>query len=373
MRDVVFVPYSEQNEYHNLLTAALADHDVQTHKGTTRAGFGSREELLGLLFPLVRFAFDPEVDIDIVHVVWTGPLFLQAGYTPSKTVNRALSIVRGTILILNAYVLRLFGIRIVWTVHNKYNHEKDHVTINLAVNKLFATACDALTVECEHAKTIVSDAFGVQAGKISVIPEGNYIDAYPNDVTRGEARKRLGLPSDATVIVNFGRIRPYKGVPQLVKAYKTVRTVDSHLLIAGSPMDEEIRQDVLRRTNMEPDITSDLQFIPNDEVQLYMNAADIVALPYRDILTSGSALLAASFGRPVVAPAMGCVPAVVQREGGLLYDSEDADELEDALQNGLKSDNLDAIGVDNRRRAESLSWSDVAEQTAELYDAVTRA
>ncbi|WP_164471736.1 glycosyltransferase [Halosimplex salinum] len=320
----------------------------------------------------MRFIFDSEFDVDVVHVVWTAPLFLQAGYTRWGTLNKILSVVRGAILVLNAYALRGLGVRLVWTVHNEHNHEREHLAINLAVNRQFAAACDALTVECERARSIVCDSFDVAETKVTVIPEGNYIDAYPNDVSRAEARERLGLPSDATVVVNFGRIRPYKGVARLVDAYRTVRTSDSHLLIAGSPLNEEIRRDVLRRTETEPDVTTDLRFVPNDEVQLYMNAADIVALPYRDILTSGSALLAASFGRPVVAPTMGCVPAVVRGHDGLLYDPDGPDGLEDALRDGLESDDLNAVGAANRRRAESLSWTAVAEQTAELYDVVTQ-
>ena len=45
-----------------------------------------------------------------------------------------------------------------------------------------------------------------------------------------------------------------------------------------------------------------LRYISDEETQIYLRASDLVVLPYRDILNSGSALLALSFDRPVWLP-----------------------------------------------------------------------
>jgi len=50
--------------------------------------------------------------------------------------------------------------------------------------------------------------------------------------------------------------------------------------------------------------------------------ADAVVLPFRDILTSGSAILALSHGRPVIAPALGCLPGTLPSDATFLYDAD---------------------------------------------------
>ena len=45
-----------------------------------------------------------------------------------------------------------------------------------------------------------------------VIPHGHYRGIYP-DISREEARRRLGLRTDERVILWFGKIKRYKGLP----------------------------------------------------------------------------------------------------------------------------------------------------------------
>ena len=81
-----------------------------------------------------------------------------------------------------------------------------------------------------------------------------------------------------------------------------------------------------------------------------MNAADVVVLPYRRITTSGAAMLAWSFGKPVIAPAL---PAFVESMDnapflGILYDPTDPAALRNALQQ--------ATAIDWQAHRASKSW-----------------
>jgi len=58
-----------------------------------------------------------------------------------------------------------------------------------------------------------------------------------------------------------------------------------------------------------------LKPVPHAEVQLYFAAADVVVLPYKNILNSGAALLAVSLGRPVCVPALGSLMELQQKLG----------------------------------------------------------
>ncbi len=96
------------------------------------------------------------------------------------------------------------------------------------------------------------------------------------------------------------------------------------MLISGRP---ERRHRHLVETAAESDrrIKLDLRRIPSNEVQLLFSAADLVVLPFSDIMHSGSAMLALSFDRPVLVPARGSLPELQMRVGSewvRTYDGE---------------------------------------------------
>jgi glycosyltransferase involved in cell wall biosynthesis len=91
-----------------------------------------------------------------------------------------------------------------------------------------------------------------------------------------------------------------------------------------------------------------------------------VVLPFRDILTSGSAILALSHGRPVIAPAMGCLPGTLPADATFLYDPDAEGALAGAMREAVGSD-LAAMGQRARAYADTIEWAPIAEQTAALY------
>ena len=80
----------------------------------------------------------------------------------------------------------------------------------------------------------------------------------------------------------------------------------------------------------------DLGFVPDEELQVYLRAADVVACPFLEIFTSGSVLLAMSFERAVIAPRRGCVTETLDEAGGILYDADDPQGLEGALRVAMR-------------------------------------
>jgi glycosyltransferase involved in cell wall biosynthesis len=87
-------------------------------------------------------------------------------------------------------------------------------------------------------------------------------------------------------------------------------------------------------------------------------------------MTSGSVLLAMSFGCPVVTPAMGCIPAVLpDDDGAFLYDQGDEESLRTALRTAHSTprDELAAMGQRNYDRALGLDWDDIGDDTVDIY------
>jgi beta-1,4-mannosyltransferase len=98
---------------------------------------------------------------------------------------------------------------------------------------------------------------------------------------------------------------------------------------------------------------------------VFLRAADAVVLPYRDVLTSGSAILAMTFGLPVVAPRIGCLPEAL--DGcSILYDPDRPPGLRAALDEALRAD-LRALGARAAAVAASLDWGMVGARTAAIY------
>lgn len=358
MTRVLYVPYyGDSNEYQNLLTKTVADHGMDPIEGT-----------MYLFFPFLRNYLEAGAP-ELIHLIWTHPFFIVGDYTGSYLLDMLISYGRAALFVGDLLLVKTIGADVVWTVHNKHNHEKHHLRLDRLMNRFVSRVADELTVECESAKSSIIDLFGVKGSKIHVVPEGSYIGSYADDTNRIEAREQLGLDNKAFVFVYFGMIRRYKGLPDLLDAFDALES-DAVLLVAGNPYTEEIQHEIRSRVEAMPDIGARLEFIPNEEVQYYMHAADVVTLPYRDIMTSGSVLLAMSFGRPVVAPMLGCIPSVLPEEpGGFLYEANNERSLRDALVEARRtpSDELEAMGQRNYDRALELDWDDIGGQTVKVY------
>jgi glycosyltransferase involved in cell wall biosynthesis len=129
----------------------------------------------------------------------------------------------------------------------------------------------------------------------------------------------------------LGLLRPYKGLEELLPAFRALPEAGVFLLVAGKPGSEHYAETLAALATGDPRIRLEPRFVSPAEVQLYFNAADICVLPYRQITTSGAALLAFSFGLPVIAPAIGAFPNLVTGRRGILYDPAAPDGLVCAL------------------------------------------
>ena len=76
----------------------------------------------------------------------------------------------------------------------------------------------------------------------------------------------------------------------------------------------------------------DAFYIDNDDLQYYLLACDVVVLPYAESLTSGAAVLALGYGRPVIAPKLGYLCDLIDDEYGILYNPNTFKELVESLK-----------------------------------------
>jgi glycosyltransferase involved in cell wall biosynthesis len=352
---VLFLPdYREANAYQRALAEALADLGVEVRADPTR-----RRRVLPVTEAVRRHGRP-----DVIHVHWTEP-YIASGDTLSRwKVERTL---------LELRTARRLGSRIVWTAHDLFRHDRLPDERERAFMRGLVGVSSAVIVHCASAVDALVEALGLAADRerVRVIPHGHYVGRYPDTLSRAAARSRLGLPAGARVVAFVGWVRPYKGVTELLEAFRRVDEATCRLLIAGRAVDAEYEARVRALAAADPRVRLALGFVPDDELQVYLRAADVVVAPFLEIFTSGSVLLAMSFGRAVIAPRRGCVVDTLDEDGGLLYDADDPAGLEAALRAALSAD-LDAMGRHNEASLERFAWPRIAASTLEVYESATR-
>ena len=345
---VLSIPYTSNNPYQDNLAASLEKLGVTT---VTDIRFNARR------LSVIRKIFRRK-DIQIVHYHWLDP-FIRGKNTPGLIANNI-------IFLLEVAVIRLLGKRIIWTVHNLVPHDVSHEKILVFSTRIFTKFTDAIIAHTDRSGKLVMKNLKVDKSKIRVIPHGNYINNYENSITGDQARIKLGLGENVFVLLFIGRLRPYKGLERLIDSMGQMANRNIHLLVTGFTADGRYAESMQEKVSGKPNITLHVGFIPKEEIQYYLNAADIVVLPYTDILTSGSVCLAMSFGKPVIAPDTGELTEIINDKGGILYEPADTGALINAIKQAEEAD-LQAMGAYNLARAKSIDWDTIAEATRSVY------
>jgi D-inositol-3-phosphate glycosyltransferase len=282
--------------------------------------------------------------------------------------------------VLMAYY-KLCGKKIAFTAHNVNQARRDATDslLNRVTLRIQYQLCDHLFVHTKKMKDELCQDFGVPARAVTVIRHP-INDAFPDtDLTPSEAKRQLGLEENEKAVLFLGRIRPYKGIEHLLAAFHLLAAnhSDYRLIIAGEPKkgSEEYRNQIEQtvKTEFTPgQIIMKIQFIPDDEMEVYLKAADVLVLPYKEIFQSGVLFLAYSFGLPVVATDVGSFrEEIVEGKTGFLCQPGDPAELAKAIETYFASDlykNLKVRRQDLKDYADANhSWNAVADLTRNAY------
>jgi beta-1,4-mannosyltransferase len=362
-RQHIDIPLSNRQpqteDMHVLMFPSFPNNPYQAKLAASLRALGIRVTLGEYAGPFSFARLMKTASPDVLHLHWTH-LFL----APSKpSTLRALA--SAFLFLKQCRAVRRKGISIVWTVHNLRNHEQQHVAIERWGHRILTRLVDRVIVHSDSARDAVQETFGLPANLIEVIPHGNYLDSYPPVRARADARAALNLPLDEKVFLCFGHIRAYKGVERLLDTFAAWPRTKVRLIIAGEPWNAELADQLMTLAARDPRVQLRLTFVPDQEMVDLFSACDVVVLPYLATLTSGAAVLAASMGRAFIAPALGAMRDF-PKDSCMLYDPEDPQALQLALDAAMEAP-LESMGQSAREYAEGSPWSDVAQQTLQLY------
>jgi glycosyltransferase involved in cell wall biosynthesis len=191
--------------------------------------------------------------------------------------------------------------------------------------------------------------------------------------SRAEARARLGLAPGAFVLVGLGRLIPVKGFDLLVRALPSVSdqiAATRALLVGDGP--ERSRLEALAAA---VSASGHLRFAGETrDAASHLVAADVVVVPSRNEGMGRVIVEAMALGLPVVATAVGGIPAVVtDGECGRLVEPDDVEALAASLvELGRDPALRRKLGEAGRVRAEAFSTTVANAKLLAVYAALVR-
>jgi glycosyltransferase involved in cell wall biosynthesis len=265
-------------------------------------------------------------------------------------------------------LVKLLNFKLVWTVHNLLPHDKQFNN-DVWARRFLSELCDAKIV---HSKSIINDMekIGLNTKKTYINPHGNLIGVYKNNITKESAREYFGFSKKDFVFLFFGRIEPYKGVEELLEAFRqlTKKRKNIKLLIAGDCHNKSIIAKLnYYKKKLKERVEIHSFYIENYKVQHYHNCADIVVSPFRAITTSSSVILALSFGKPIICPEIGVLKDL-PKSVGFFYKSCNPNELLNCMEEAtINREKVKNKGEHSIVYAKKLSWNTIAEKTYGIY------
>lgn len=236
---------------------------------------------------------------------------------------------------------------------------------------------DSIFVHFETSRGAFASTYGL-SDRLTTIVHGNeaIFDLLRDAAVKGEhLRRSFSIPSNAQVILLFGTLSPYKRIDLLIDAFARLRATrpDAHLVLAGFPVGldpEDVRRSA-HAAGIADAFTLVSHYLESGAVAAWMELASVVVFPYDAVFQSGAVHVPLTFGRPVVATAVGAMPLVVEHERtGLLVPPADTEALASALHRLLGdpalAQHLGATAAEEQRTR--FSWDTIAQRMLERYE-----
>ncbi|MCX7386141.1 MAG: hypothetical protein NTX48_05695 [Planctomycetales bacterium] len=207
----------------------------------------------------------------------------------------------------------------------------------------------------------------------AIIPHHNYT-SLPNQISRSDARRRLGIAENSRVMLVFGAIRNLEERDLILQTFQGLHA--KHKVLLVSRWKETLAKVSwirlkywLRDLNrlyyrLHPSYKFNYGFVEEEDTQLYLNAADVLFIPRLKVLNSGNITLGMTFGKVVVGPDSWDVGELLKETGNPVFDPDHPETAITAMEQGLKLAKEGRIGPANQKLALE-QWS--AEQCGERY------
>jgi glycosyltransferase involved in cell wall biosynthesis len=299
--------------------------------------------------------------VSAIHFHWLDRAGGQFSRVPSKLLWQLF-------IILILIIARLLNIKLVWTVHNLNAHNSSVESHQFY--HLVAILVDSLIAHSPSAIDIISATYNVRSNKIHFIPHGLYpqaCDINPIPLTS------ISHSSPRLRLLYFGNISPYKGIDlfasALQKVAKPLGDLNPLVWIIGNINASRYPELGLQLTQCD-NVTIISEFVDESQLLKFVSDADLIVLPFRDTLTSGSLVYALSSAKPVLISDIPSLSFYLSPDYSFKFNPGCVDSLASQLTYiclNHTHNSLHYMGQLARTFAMTLDWRSIAIATSQLY------
>ena len=196
-------------------------------------------------------------------------------------------------------------------------------------------------------------------------------DHYGPKESRESALEHLGLDKGFHYLLFFGLVRAYKGLDWLLEAFADVRlrAYPLKLVVAGEFYDDKTPYlDRIQALGLQDWVVIRDEFIPDDRVNDYFNACDIVVQPYKSATQSGVTQVAYHFEKPMMVTNVGGLEEIVPNGKVGYAVNPDPKSIADALDDFFKNNKMADFEANIAEEKKKYSWTRMTGTLKSVYD-----
>ncbi len=275
--NVANIPFGTKNPYQKMMYSACGpEFNLTTSKNVEFSEFAHP---------------DFQEENRILHLHWDDRLFRESGEDDALKFQQ-----------VRAHLDRFKqnGGRLIWTIHNQQAHSHGDANDLFSENRRALTKmADLIHVHTPHAWAYMISEYGAESEKLRLIPHPSYLGVYEHAEV---SMARPLAPRQITRFLTFGAMRGNRELERLHLAARklTNRGHAFHVSIAGRVFRKGRR--LARRLDGIANVSVIADRIPDSEIPQLFSQAHVYVLPSTTTFTSGTAMLAQTFGLPIIGP-----------------------------------------------------------------------
>jgi Glycosyltransferase len=232
--------------------------------------------------------------------------------------------------------------QIIVTRHNTFPHLLND-SFYKEVYRIVYKYADKIIHLGEYSKNEYESIYGsfswISGQKHYIVPQPFDYNMCPQNNKKENARKKLKIPSSESIVLVFGSLNRKEDI-KLLEYLEKKKDKKYRFLVARREVPRIVGCRTLKPmlklyVNLTSNSFNNFDFIPNEDVPYYFNAADCVFLPRINILNSAVLYHAFSFGKVVVGPSSGNITEILIATKNPIYDPKDLKSIDDKINMGL--------------------------------------
>jgi glycosyltransferase involved in cell wall biosynthesis len=265
---------------------------------------------------------------------------------------------------------------VITTLHTVLQSpDPDQLRVIKELNRL----CARFVVMAERGKQLLIDVYGVDPGKIDLIPHGvidmPFVDSnFYKDIFGAEGK---------TVLLTFGLLSENKGIETAIRAlpailkenpglvYMIVGATHPHLIAREGEIYRDSLVELAKSIGVSEQVIFHNHFVALEELKEFIGGSDVYLTPYRNVeqITSGTLAYAFGAGKAIVSTPYWHALELLGDEQGIIVPFEDVDALSDAVNDLLAHPTrMTAMRKRAWKEGRKMVWPEIARRYMESFD-----